>query len=369
MIEPLGMIDQQRVDAAARQFQVIGKFVAAAPFGAGHIHDSYCAVFEGEGIVTRLLLQRINHTVFRDPAALSENIERVTAHLALKVAGEPEKNRRVLSLMPTREGQFLYVEDAGDFWRAFPFIERTHTYDAVSTPDQAFQAGKAFGQFQSLLVDFPPPRLHDTIPGFHSTPMRFLALEQAIASDAENRAAEARPEIEFALAHQSLADALLRANLPERVTHNDTKINNVLFDDATGEGICVIDLDTVMPGLAPYDFGDLVRTTTCRAPEDERDLSRVALEFPLFAALARGYLSSAGPFLNWDEKNSLVLAGKLITFEQGIRFLTDHLAGDHYFKTHRENHNLDRTRAQFKLLESIERQEETLCEFIEYELR
>jgi Ser/Thr protein kinase RdoA (MazF antagonist) len=365
MTEPLGIIDQQRVDAAARQFQVAGKLVRAAPFGAGHIHDSYCAVFEDAGVLTRILLQRINHAVFRNPAALSENIERVTAHLALKVAGEPEKSRRVLSLVPTRDGQFLHVDEAGNFWRAFPFIERTHTYDAVSTPEQAFEAGKAFGQFQSLLVDFPPPRLHDTIPGFHNTPMRFQALEQAIEADIANRAAEARPEIEFALAHQPLASALLRANLPERVTHNDTKINNVLFDDATGQGICVIDLDTVMPGLAPYDFGDLVRTTTCRAPEDERDLSRVALEFPLFASLARGYLSSASSFLTEAEKQALVLAGKVITFEQGIRFLADHLAGDRYFKIHRENHNLDRTRAQFKLLESIEQQEEKLCSFID----
>ncbi len=363
------MIDQRLVEAAARQFHVDGALVSAAPFGAGHIHDSYCAVFDDAGVLSRILLQRINHAIFRNPAALSENIERVTAHLALKVAAEPDKRRRVLSLVPARDGQFFFVDDSGNFWRAFPFIERTHTYDAVTTADQAFQAGKAFGQFQNLLVDLPPPRLHDTIPGFHSTPKRSEALEQTIASGAANRAAGARPEIDFALARQSLAGALLGANLPERVTHNDTKINNVLFDDATGEGICVIDLDTVMPGLAPYDFGDLVRTTTCRAPEDERDLSRVALEFPLFAALARGYLSSASSFLTEAEKQALVLAGKVITFEQGIRFLADHLAGDHYFKIHRENHNLDRTRAQFKLLESIERQEETLCEFIEYELR
>jgi hypothetical protein len=359
------MIDQRLVEAAARQFHVDGALVSADPFGAGHIHDSYCAVFDDAGVLSRILLQRINHSVFRDPAALSENIERVTTHLAAKVAGDREKHRRVLSLVPARDGKFLYVDAAGNFWRAFPFIERTHTYDAVTTEDQAFQAGKAFGQFQSLLVDLPPPRLHDTIPGFHATPMRFEALEQAIEADSANRAADARPEIDFALAHQPVAGALLRANLPERVTHNDTKINNVLFDDATGEGICVIDLDTVMPGLAPYDFGDLVRTTTCRAPEDERDLSRVALEFPLFAALARGYLSSARTFLNQDEGKNLVMAGKLITFEQGIRFLTDHLAGDHYFKIHRENHNLDRTRAQFKLLESIEQQEETLCRFVD----
>jgi Ser/Thr protein kinase RdoA (MazF antagonist) len=215
-----------------------------------------------------------------------------------------------------------------------------------------------------MLADLPAPRLHDTIPDFHHTPKRFAALGQAIASDVAGRAVTARQEIDFALARESLTARLVEVGLPERVTHNDTKINNVLLDDATGEGTCVIDLDTVMPGLVAYDFGDMVRTATSPAPEDEQDLNRVNMEFPLFEALARGYLSTASGFLTPAEKESLAFAGKLITFEIGIRFLTDYLSGDTYFKVHREGHNLDRCRAQFKLLQSIEFQEERMAELI-----
>jgi Ser/Thr protein kinase RdoA (MazF antagonist) len=207
--------------------------------------------------------------------------------------------------------------------------------------------------------------LHDTIVDFHHTPKRLLALEKAIASDVAGRAIHAKPEIEFALAHQSITSVLLDANLPERVTHNDTKINNVMFDDATGEGICVIDLDTVMPGLALYDFGDMVRTVTSPVMEDERDLSRVTMQLPMFEALVRGYLSSTGCFLTQAEKQHLAFSGKLITFEIGLRFLTDYLAGDTYFKVHRFGHNLDRCRAQFKLVESIEQQEEKMDRLVQ----
>jgi aminoglycoside phosphotransferase (APT) family kinase protein len=211
-----------------------------------------------------------------------------------------------------------------------------------------------------LLASLPAPRLHDTIPDFHNTPKRFTALVEAIASDVTGRAVQAKPEIDFALKHQPIASVLLSANLPERVTHNDTKFNNVLLDDDTGEGICVIDLDTVMPGLALYDFGDMVRTTTSPAMEDERDLSRVTMQFPMFEALVRGYLTSAGDFLTRAEKQHLVFSGKLIAFEQGVRFLTDYLAGDTYYKVHRESQNIDRCRTQFKLVESIEQQEERM---------
>jgi aminoglycoside phosphotransferase (APT) family kinase protein len=214
------------------------------------------------------------------------------------------------------------------------------------------------------LATLPAPPLHATIPDFHNTPKRFIALEQALSADAAGRASLARPEIEFAFAHQPITGVLLDANLPERVTHNDTKLNNVMIDDETGEGICVIDLDTVMPGLAPYDFGDMVRTTTSPAHEDEQDLSKVAMQFPMFEALLRGYLSSAGSFLTKEEKQFLAFSGKLITLEIGIRFLTDYLAGDAYFKVHRERHNLDRCRTQFKLVQSIERQEEHMNRLI-----
>jgi len=216
-----------------------------------------------------------------------------------------------------------------------------------------------------MLADLPAPRLHDTIPDFHHTPKRFAALEQAIGADVAGRVALARPEMDFALARKPLASMLLDAGLPERVTHNDTKINNVLLDDDTGEGTCVIDLDTVMPGLAAYDFGDMVRTATCTAQEDEQDLSKVEMQFPLFEALARGYMTTAAGFLTAEEKESLAVAGKLITFEIGVRFLTDFLSGDTYFKTHRQGHNLERARAQFKLLQSLEQQEGPICRLLE----
>jgi aminoglycoside phosphotransferase (APT) family kinase protein len=271
----------------------------------------------------------------------------------------------VLTLIPAHDGLVWHVDADGSYWRVYHFINKARTYDAIESAEQALQAAKAFGHFQKLLVDLPAPRLHDTIPDFHHTPKRFAALEQAIASDIAGRAILAKHEIEFALAHQSITGVLLEANLPERVTHNDTKINNVLLDDATGEGICVIDLDTVMPGLALYDFGDMVRTATCPAKEDEQDLSLVSMQFPMFEALVRGYLASAGGILTKAEKQYLAFSGKLITFEIGIRFLADSLAGDTYFKVHRDGHNLDRCRTQFKLVESIERQEDKMNQLVE----
>jgi Ser/Thr protein kinase RdoA (MazF antagonist) len=257
------------------------------------------------------------------------------------------------------------VDAEGNHWRAYRFIERARTFDAVETTEQAFQAARAFGRFQQLLAGLPAPRLRDTIPDFHNTPKRFAALEHAIAADVAGRAKLAVKEIEFALERKSIAGVLLDANLPERVTHNDTKFSNVLMDDATGEGICVVDLDTVMPGLALYDFGDMVRTTTSPAMEDERDLSKVTMQFPMFEALVRGYLESAGELLTKAEKQHLAFSGKLITFEQGVRFLADYLAGDTYYKVHHEGHNLDRSRTQFKLIESIEKQEEKMERLVE----
>jgi Ser/Thr protein kinase RdoA (MazF antagonist) len=293
-----------------------------------------------------------------------ENIRRVTAHLAEKMSGTPEAARRVLTLVPARDGKSFYCDAAGSWWRVFPFIERTRAVDVVESPAQAFAVARAFGQFQKLLADLPAPRLHDTIPDFHHTPKRFAALEKAVATDACNRAASAQPEIEFARRHQAVCRVLLDAKLPERVTHNDTKLNNVLLDDATGEGVCVIDLDTVMPGLALDDFGDLVRSLTNPAAENERDLARVEMQFPVFAALLRGYLAAAADFLTPAEKNLLPVAGQLIAYELGLRFLTDHLAGDTYFKARRVDENLDRCRVQFKLFESLRRQEPAMHQLV-----
>ncbi len=356
---------KQNLRAVAGQFQIHGEFRGAEPYGSGHINDTYCVVFDQAGRTTRYILQRINHGVFKQPVALIENIRRVTAHLAEKMAGVRDFSRRVLTLVPTRKGLYFHHDDEGNYWRTYLFIEKARSYDAVESPRQAFEAAKAYGHFQKLLADLPAPRLHDTIPDFHHTPKRFADLARAIENDASNRAQTVKAEIEFALQRKPITGVLIDAKLPERVTHNDTKFNNVMLDDATGEGVCVVDLDTLMPGLALYDFGDMVRTTTSPAKEDECDLTQVRMQFPMFEALVRGYLTFAGDFLTLPEKKLLAFSGKLITFEIGMRFLTDYLAGDTYFKVYRDSHNLDRCRTQFKLVESIEQQEEQMNKLVE----
>jgi hypothetical protein len=361
----MGMKWRHDVPAVTRQFLIEGEFLSAEPYGSGHINDTYCVVLQSRGARTRHILQRINHHVFRNPLAVMENIQRVTAHIRQKLSSGPDVMRRVLTVIPTRDGGACHRDEQGNHWRAYFFIERAQTYDAITSPRQAFEAAKAMGRFQQMLADLPPPRLHDTIPDFHHTPRRFAALEKAIAADVANRARLAKSEIEFALRCRAMTSVLLEAGLPERVTHNDTKLNNVMLDDATGEGICVIDLDTVMPGLVLYDFGDMVRTATSPATEDERDLSKVMMQFPMFEALARGYLATAADFLTPAERRLLAFSGKLITFEIGLRFLTDFLAGDAYFKVHRDGHNLDRCRTQFRLVESIAQQEEQMSHLVD----
>jgi hypothetical protein len=348
----------------AREFAVDGEFLRAVPYGHGHINETYCATYNSAGLPVHCILQRINQNIFRNPVALMENIERVTRHLAAQLVDHPDKERRTLSLISSRAGRVLYVDPGGGYWRAYRFIEGARSYDEIESAQQAFEGARAYGRFIEMLAGLPAPRLHDTIPKFHFTPGRLAALEDAVARDAVGRVAQAEAEISFAFARKSITGALVNAGLPERVTHNDTKLNNVLLDDRTGEAVCVIDLDTVMPGFAAYDFGDLVRSATCAAAEDERDLSNVTMNFELFEALARGFLSSAGTLLTRAEKESLVLGGKLITFTMGIRFLTDYLEGDTYYKVHRPGHNLDRCRTQLKLIKSIEAQESKMEQFI-----
>lgn len=351
------------LQAIASQFDIEGTFLAGAPYGSGHINDTYRVVHRLGTRDVPTILQRINHQIFKNPVALMDNVQRVTTHLRQKLGSD--QARRALTLIPTRDGQALHRDAVGHFWRAYVFIEQARTYDAVESTDQAFQAARAFGAFQQMLADLPPPRLHETIPDFHHTPKRFAALEAARQTDPAGRVRDVGPELEFAFQRQSLTGVLLDAGLPERITHNDTKFNNVMLDDATGDGVCVIDLDTVMPGLALYDFGDMVRTTTSPAREDERDLAQVRMQFPMFEALVRGYLSTAGAFLTPAEKALLPVAGQLITFEIGLRFLTDYLNGDTYFKVHREGHNLDRCRSQFRLVASIECQESNMHQLVE----
>jgi Ser/Thr protein kinase RdoA (MazF antagonist) len=354
------MIDFLSLIAVARVFEVQGGFRSANPYGSGHIHDTYCVTSDDGDREERIILQRINTAIFKNPVAVMENIARVTDHLRSRLTGEQDLERRVLQLVLTRDGAAWHVDAEGRYWRAYRFIEGARTFDSVNSPRQALEAAKAFGEFQRLLADLPGSRLHESIPDFHNTGKRFVAFEWAVTENGSGRGAEARDEIAFAASRRAIATVLLDAELPERVTHNDTKLNNVLLDDETGEGICVIDLDTAMPGLAAYDFGDMVRTMTCPAAEDERDLARVAMDFELFEAVLRGYLEGAGSFLTERERDSLIAGAKVIVFEQGIRFLSDHLAGDTYYKVSRPGQNLERCRTQFKLLESIEQQEDAM---------
>jgi len=309
--------------------------------------------------------------VFKNPAGVMKNIMRVTGHLRKKLEARhvPDLTRRTLIVIPTREGKAYSQNGGGDVWRTFVYVEGVQTHEAVQSPAQAFQAGKAFGEFQSLLVDLPGGRLIETIPDFHHTRKRFDHFQNAVQADRANRAASARPEIAFAQKRQAITgvilDALSQGKIPERITHNDTKFNNVMLDVLTGEAMCIVDLDTVMPGCALYDFGDMVRTTTSPTLEDELDLSKVQMQMPMFKQLARGYLAAASQFLTPREKGLIAFSGKLITFEIGLRFLTDYLSGDVYFRTHRPEHNLDRCRTQFKLVESIERQEAAMQKFVD----
>lgn len=362
---------EKQLQEISKQFQIYGEILHAETFKIGHINETYSATYDQGGMRVRYIHQKINKSVFKNPPAVMKNVMRVTTHIRRRLEGQEARDitRRSLVVIPTRRGQPFYRSSDGEYWRTFVFIEGVQTFEAVQTPEQAFQAGRSFGEFQSLLVDLPGERLNETIPNFHNTRKRFAALQQAIEDDRYNRAVEARPEIEFALKHESVVDVILNAmakgKIPERITHNDTKFNNVMLDTLTGEAKCVVDLDTVMPGCALYDFGDMVRTTTSPTLEDERDLSKVKMHMPTFKRLAQGYLSTAGEFLTRAEKSHLAFAGKLITFEIGIRFLTDFLSGDTYFRIHRPGHNLDRNRTQFKLVESIERQEAAMQQFVD----
>ena len=365
------VISEQKLEHISQQFQIYGEILHAETCKIGHINETYSATYSQGGTLVRYIHQKINQHVFKDPEAVMDNVMRVTTHLRKKLIdmGEKAITRKALTVVPTRDGRSYFRDEDGECWRTFFFIERAQTFEAVQTPKQAFEAGKAFGKFQNLLVDLPGKRLHETIPDFHHTRKRFEVLKKAIKDDHVNRAIRAKPEIDFALKQEKIVDVLLKAletgKLKERVTHNDTKFNNVMLDSETGQEMCVVDLDTVMPGLVLYDFGDMVRTTTSPTLEDERDLSRVQMQMSMFEALARGYVSAAGEFLTPVEKSYLAFAGKLITFTIGIRFLTDFLLGDTYFRVHRPDHNLDRSRTQFKLVESIERQEKAMQKFVD----
>ncbi len=361
----LGKATVAELKAVASQFQVFGDFQTGAPYGSGHINDTYKITYSVGGTPLNYLLQRINHHVFTQPANVQQNILRVTQHIAgkLQAQGCTDISRNTLTVIPALNGAPVYNDANGNWWRMYVFVEKAATYDIIQSTEQAFLVGEAFANFQNMVADMPQPRLHETIPNFHNTVKRFETLQKAIAEDAFNRAKDVRAEIDFVEARAEQCGRLLarfeKGEIPERITHNDTKLNNVMLDDATQQGICVIDLDTVMPGLALYDFGDMCRTSTAAAAEDEADLAKVYSRMDMFEAITRGYCKGAR-FLVDAEKEELAFSARLITMTIGIRFLTDYLSGDVYFHVKHPTHNVDRCRTQFKMVASMEDQSEQM---------
>ncbi len=347
-----------------------GQLTRTLPYGCGHINDTYAIyIQQKDGALKPYILQRINTNVFKNPYQLMENIVGVTTYLRDKIVaagGDPE--RETLNIIPTLNGNSFFQDETGEYWRCYTFIEDTITLQQAEKSEDMYESAKVFGRFQSLLSDYPAESLHETIPGFHHTIKRYEQLEYALKQDVKGRAMDVQKEISFVMDRKEEAGTLVQllkeGELPIRVTHNDTKLNNSLIDKGTGKGICAVDLDTVMPGLCHYDFGDAIRFGTNPASEDEKDLEKVWMEESYFDAYTKGYLEEAGKSLTSKEISLLPLGAKIMTLECGVRFLTDYLNGDRYFKIHREEHNLDRCRTQLKLVEDMEGKWSTMVEIV-----
>lgn len=340
----------------SKAFSIKGSVTEAKPFGSGHIHDTYRVLTSAGG---EYILQRINDVVFPDVEGLQENIRIVTGHLYRRLSAIPGSYpaRQSLTTIMATGGRGWYRAEDGSYWRMFLFIADHHNYDTVKNESLAFEGGRAVGRFTALVSDLSPALLKEIIPGFHNTPARIEAFRRVLDADPAGRAASVRTETEKILARTAEMHQIVRLGeeglIPLRVTHNDTKFNNILFD-GNDKALCMIDLDTVMPGYVHYDFGDAIRTAAATAPEDEADLGRMGIDMKLFRAWTGGFLAEAGDILTATEKKWLAFAPRLITCEQALRFLTDHINGDSYYKIRFPGHNLQRARAQIKLLESME---------------
>ena len=343
-------------ETVAGRFETAGEVAECVPFGSGHIHDTYRVTMD-DG--SRYLLQRINHEVFRDVAGLMRNFDRVTRHIRKRLTGSAghDPDRECLTLIPAKDGRsFLQGED-GRFWRMLLFIPESLSVDQSDDPALVLEAGRAYGGFIRLLSDLPGGRLVESIPGFHNMQNRLRNFFRAVQNDSAGRVQGVQSEIRWidrrADEMQIIQRMLRDGRIPERITHNDTKINNVLFD-ASGRALCVVDLDTVMPGCVHFDFGDAIRSCANTGAEDEEDPDNVSVSLGMFEAFARGFLENTRDFLTQPEIETLAFSARMMTFIIGIRFMTDHLEGDRYYKIHHPNHNLRRARAQFRLVESME---------------
>lgn len=345
-----------------KQFDIKGTPVYCERYGAGHINKTY-DIKTDQG--KRYILQRINSDIFQNVAGLMRNIELVTAHLA-KVS---PKEHKPLRLIPTRAGGSYYVDEHGNNWRMWKFISRSVCLNRAESSEDFYQSALAFGGFSQLMSSFNASLLEETIPRFHDTPQRYAQLKEAIAADPCGRVAGVQPEIAFAMAREEeariMVDMMREGKLPLRVTHNDTKLNNVMLDKSTRKPLCVIDLDCVMPGLLGNDFGDSIRFGASTAAEDEQDLRRVNLDLTLYEAYVKGFMEACGSAMTEAEIQTLPLSAKLMTLECGIRFLADHIQGDTYFSICRSGHNLDRARTQFKLVADMEKHADEMTAIIE----
>lgn len=339
-------------------YDLDGVLEDALPYGNGHINDTILLTYNNNGAKDRFVLQKINKFVFHHPDELMDNFIGITDHLRKKIiarGGDPM--REVLTTVRTRDGNTFVIDEKGDYWRITLFIDGATCYEHVSKPDDLYEAGLAFGRFQADLSDYPAQTLYETIPGFHDTSARYEKFRRVVSEDRMNRVKNCREEIDYILGRDDIAhfaaDQIGNGLLPIRVTHNDTKLNNIMIDDITGKGICVLDLDTVMPGPAMNDFGDTIRFGTSTAAEDEKDVSKVSCDLELYDFFTRGFVEGCGGRLTPHEIETLPMGALCMTYEVGLRFLTDYLEGDVYFKTDYDDHNLVRSRTQIKLVKDM----------------
>lgn len=351
-------------------FDINGEFISCEPYGSGLINRTYVAVYSVNGKRKRFIVQRINTNLFKNVDGLMNNIKLVTEfnrNEIIKRGGDPD--RESLTLVYTKNGAAYYRTEEGDCYRVYVFIEDAKGYDVVEKPEHFYQSAVAFGKFAQLLDRFDSTQLFEVLPDFHNTVKRFDNLKKSLAADKFNRAADVKAEIDFALKHENIVGNIVNllesGKMPNRVTHNDTKLNNVLIDTRTDKAVCVIDLDTMMPGSICYDFGDSIRFGCNPCLEDTPETEKVIFSTPLFEEYARGYLSVFGDAITEIEKKNLTMGAILMTYECGIRFLTDYLDGDVYFRLSRERQNIDRTRTQFKLVADMESQYDKLNSIID----
>ena len=358
------------IKQAIRQFNFEGKYHSAEELRSGNINSTYRLTFlKNDGKCCSYILQRINTVVFKDPRKVMENITNVIAHIDRKLSEKNEdSSRRLLHFVTAKNGSYLYCDANGFYWRAYVFVDGVTAYNAIENPELFYEAGRGFGEFQKHLFDFPAELLHETIPDFHNTKRRFYAFVAAIAEDRVGRVREIEAEIDFLFDRRKMMGEIVEkieaGIIPIRVTHNDTKLNNVLIDDESGKAVCVIDLDTVMPGSTLYDYGDAIRFGASTAAEDEPDLSKISVNMELFRLFTKGFVEEIATVLTKEEIACLPLGAKVMTCELALRFLTDYINGDEYFKINSPDHNLIRARAQMKLLTEIEAKYDEMLDYV-----